>query len=57
MALDAARELDADERIAFVSDMSVVVGSIFSKENPVEEHMELLTDIAAGVKKHGEAAE
>lgn len=52
MFLDAASELEAEERASFVTDMSVVVGSLFSKEDPAGDHLELLRETAAGVK-HG----
>lgn len=52
MFVEAARETEAEERTAFVTDLGVVVGSLFSKESPIQEHMELLIETALGVK-HG----
>lgn len=52
--LKAATELEAQERAAFVTDMSVVVGSLFSKDNPAGDHLTLLAETAAGIV-HGEA--
>lgn len=47
-------ETEAEERMAFVTDLAVVVGSLFSKDSPVKEHMDLLIETAAGIK-HGNA--
>lgn len=49
-ALDAVAEIEAQERLDFVSDMTAVVGSLFSKESPVADHVASLSDAAAGVK-------
>lgn len=52
LALHAAEELEAEERLAFVTDMSVVVGSLFpgkGQDPPSIEHVYLLSNIAAGV--------
>ena len=50
MFVDAVKQIEAEERIAFVTDMTTVVGSLFSKESPVREHIGLLKDLAAGAK-------
>jgi len=55
MFLDAATDIDAEERAAFVTDMSVVVGGLFSKESPAEDHMTLLVNTAAGVRYDGDS--
>lgn len=47
-------ETEAEERTAFVTDLAVVVGSLFSKDSPIKEHMNLLIETAAGIK-HGNA--
>lgn len=56
MFLEAASELEADQRMSFVTDMTVVVGSLFSKDAPVAEHMNLLADTVSGVKSGNEAS-
>lgn len=53
MFLNAATQVDAMERGSFVVDLSVVVGSLFSKKNPAGEHLELLNESAAGIKSDG----
>lgn len=55
--LEASHQLDAAERSEFVTDMSVVVGSLFGSgkgESPATTHMGQLTDAALGVKNGGE---
>lgn len=55
MFVDAATDIDAEERAAFVTDMSVVVGGLFSKDNPSQDHMTLLVNTAAGVRYNGDS--
>lgn len=50
MFVDAVTQIEAEERTHFVTDMSVVVGSLFAKESPMTEHIGLLQDLAAGAK-------
>lgn len=40
--LDAAEQIEAEERTNFVVDMAAVVGSLFSKESPIKSHLEAL---------------
>lgn len=46
--LDAVERLEAVSRQCFVTDMGVVVGSLFSKENPLGTHLDSLRKIANG---------
>ena len=55
MFLDAAAQLEADQRMAFVTDMTVVVGSLFSKQSPVAEHLDLMAHTVSRAKR-GNAA-
>lgn len=51
--LNAASQLDATNRAGFVTDMSVVVGSLFGGgkgASPASTHMDLLMDASVGVK-------
>lgn len=48
--LDAVEETEAQERLDFVSDISVVVGSLFSKDSPITDHITGLLYSAAGAK-------
>lgn len=50
MFVDAVKQIEAEQRLNFVTDMSVVIGSLFSKDNPVREHNGLLLDQIAGAK-------
>ncbi len=51
MCLRATEELDADDRMATVTDLSVVVGSLFSSEEPpIVEHVASLLEASIGVK-------
>jgi len=50
MFVDAVEKIKASARVAFVTDMTTVVGSLFSKESPVTEHIGLLLDLVAGAK-------
>lgn len=47
---DAAEQISAAERAAFVVDMSAVVSGIFAKKgsNPVGKHLDLLGGVASG---------
>ena len=54
MFVDAADQIEAGQRIDFVTDMSVVVGSLFAKSSPAKEHLGLLKDLAAGAKSDGD---
>jgi hypothetical protein len=51
MLLDADKELDARDRVAFVADMTAVVSSLFSeaKPSPVSEHLDSLEEATLGV--------
>jgi predicted nucleotidyltransferase component of viral defense system len=55
MCLEAARQNDAQDRLSFVSDMTAVVGSMFSdsKPSPMTLQVESLEDAAAGVIENG----
>lgn len=46
--LDAAEQIEAAERIAFVADLTSVVGSLFSKESAVGKHLDVLEGIVTG---------
>lgn len=51
--LNAEMQLEASERSAFVTDLSVVVGSLFGDgkgESPAVTHLDLLTNTAVGVR-------
>lgn len=48
--VDAVEQIQASERIAFVSDMASVVASAFAKKgkNPLGDHLDTLEDVAKG---------
>jgi hypothetical protein len=46
--LDAVERLEAVSRACFVTDMGVVVGSLFSKDNPLGTHLDSLRKTANG---------
>lgn len=48
--LDAVEQLDAEARIGFVTDMTAVVGSLFSKDPIVSEHLDSLRNAQLGVR-------
>lgn len=49
MILDAVEQIEAAERLNFVTDMSAVVGSLFAdKDPPIVEHVERLQGVAHG---------
>ena len=50
LCLKSAEQNEAAERLSFVSDMSAVVGSLFSKDCPVNDHIDSLVNASAGVK-------
>lgn len=49
MFLHAEAELESAQRVNFVSDMAVVVGSLFSKDSPLAEHVFSLQEASVGV--------
>lgn len=54
MFVDAARQIEAESRMGFVADLSVVVGSLFAEHSPIKQHIDRLEDTALGVKNGGE---
>jgi hypothetical protein len=46
--LDAIDRVDARARLAFVTDMSAVVGGMFGSGDHLSEHIEDLTDVSKG---------
>lgn len=50
MFVDVEAQLSAQQRISFVSDLGIVAGSMYSKANPLGEHIDLLTDESRGAK-------
>jgi len=52
-SLQAIEQNEASERLDFVSDLSVVVGSLFSKDSPISDHIASLVNTSVGVKPDG----
>jgi len=50
MFVDAEDQLTAQQRLGFVADIGTVAGSMYSKSNPLGEHIDLLTEEARGIK-------
>lgn len=48
--LDAAQQIEAEERTNFVVDISTAIGQLFNKEPIVQTHLDLLNEIKDGVK-------
>ncbi len=55
MIQEGSMQIEAMERMGFVTDIGSVVGSMFGGEtpSPVQRHIDLLEDAAAGVKRDG----
>lgn len=56
-SLQAIEQNEASERLNFVSDLSVVVGSLFSKDSPISDHIASLVNISVGVKTDGDQSQ
>lgn len=48
MFLDAAEQIEASERMGFVTDISTAIGQLFSKDPIVKKHLDLLQAIVNG---------
>lgn len=46
--LNTAEQIEAEERTNFVVDVATVVGSLFSKDSPIQKHLDLLQHIRLG---------
>lgn len=57
MALRGVEAVDAADRLDFVSDMSAVVGSLFSKDSPIADHVSSLVNASAGVIDNGDQSQ
>lgn len=51
MLVDIEDQLDALARISFVTDVGTVAGAMYSKSDPLGEHIGLLLDTSRGVKE------
>lgn len=48
--LDAAEQIEAEQRIAFVTDVATSIGQLFNKDPIVQDHLDLLRAVTQGAR-------